>query len=310
MSKLFAVFGNPILHSKSPQLFNTVFEKTHVDASYTRVRVQKCEDVVRTIRALNIVGANITTPFKECIIPMLNSLSNEVEQIGAVNTVLNDNGILKGFNTDYLGVVKSIEEAGVNIFGKRCLVLGAGGASRAAVYGLMNSGAEIFITNRTHSKALDIANCSGCNIIQPDEIRKISTSIDIVVSALLPEVSLPDFPWNSKIKLLLDSNYRKSRLSDEAKNAGINVVRGDRWLIHQAIGSFSVFTGFEPSVDLLNSSILQTIDYNRVRVESIDLNSVELFSNKQFDLIISLDGLNPSEVTRIIDEEKYKAING
>lgn len=307
MSKLFAVFGNPVLHSKSPQLFNSIFEKSHIEAYYTRIRVQKCEDVVRTIRSLNIIGANITTPFKECIIPMLDSLSPEAEQIGAVNTILNDNGYLKGFNTDYLGVVKSIEEAGIDIFGKRCLVLGAGGASRAAVFGLMSSGAEVFVENRTQSKALEIANHLGCNVAK---LNDIIDGVDIVVSTLLPDVTLPNFNWNSGIKLFLDANYRKSNLSVDAQNAGINVIRGDKWLIHQAIGSFSIFTGFEPSVELLSSSILQTLDFNRVNVKSIDLNGVASLNNDRFDLIVSTESQNPDEVKRIIDEEKYMAING
>ncbi|NOU19698.1 MAG: shikimate dehydrogenase [Bacteroidales bacterium] len=307
MSKLFAVFGNPVLHSKSPQLFNSIFEKSHIDAYYTRIRVQKCEDVARTIRSLNIIGANITTPFKECIIPMLDSLSPEAEQIGAVNTILNDNGYLKGFNTDYLGVVKSIEEAGIDIFGKRCLVLGAGGASRAAVFGLMNSGAEVFIENRTQSKALEIANHLGCNVAQ---FNDIIDGVDIVVSTLLPHVALPDFNWNSGIKLFLDANYRKSNLSIEAQNAGINIIRGDRWLIHQAIASFSIFTGFEPLVELLSNSILQTLDFNHLSVKSIDLNDLIDFNDVRFDLLVSIDGLNPDEVKSIMDEEKYKASNG
>ncbi|MHC1702378.1 MAG: shikimate dehydrogenase [Tenuifilaceae bacterium] len=309
MRKLFSVFGNPVLHSKSPLLYNSLFEKFHIDAYYTRTHVEKCEDVIRTIRSLNIIGANITTPFKECIIPMLDSLSLEAEQIGAVNTILNDNGVLKGFNTDYLGVVRSIEEAGIDIFGKRCLVVGAGGAAKAAVFGLMNSGGEVFIANRTQSKANELSSHAGCNVIQFDEINEICKSIDIVVSTLPPDVTLPDFNWDSGLKLLLDANYRKSRISEEAQSKGINIVRGQRWLINQAIGSFSIFTGFEPPVELLNNAVSQSIDYNNIKIKAIDINKNELLGNEQWDFIVSSDGLSPDEVKRIIDEEKYKAIN-
>lgn len=310
MRKLFGVFGNPVLHSKSPQLYNSLFINAHVDAYYTRIRVENCEDVIQSIRDLNIIGANITTPFKECIIPMLDELSPEAEQIGAVNTIVNDNGYLKGYNTDYLGVVKSIQEVGIEICGQRCLILGAGGASKAAVFGLMNAGAEVFITNRTQSKADDIANRLGCNFIRADEIDEISQSIDIVVSTLLPDVSLPDFNWNSGIKLLLDANYRKSKLSEEAQNAGTKVVRGDRWLINQAICSFSIFTVFEPLVELLNSSLHQTLDYNQAQIKSMDISELSSFNNDQFDLLVVTRGLSADFVNKIIDEEKYKAING
>ena len=220
MKKLFAVFGNPVLHSKSPMLYNSLFSKIHIDAYYTRIRVDKCEEVVRAIRSLEIIGANITTPFKECLLPLLDSLSPEAEQIGAVNTIQNDNGFLKGFNTDYLGVSKSIEEAGISIFGKRCLVLGAGGASRAAVFGLMSSGGEVFITNRTHSKAEDISNQMGCNVIPLDEIKEIIPTIDIVVSTLLPDVSFPDFDWDSELsfylmRIIVSRNFPKRHIMQE-----------------------------------------------------------------------------------------------
>lgn len=310
MSKLFAVFGNPVFHSKSPQLFNSVFEKFQIDAFYTRVRVNECEDIIRTIRSLNIIGANITTPFKECIIPLLDELSPAAEQIGAVNTILNDNGVLKGFNTDCIGVVRSIEEAGIEIFGKRCLVLGAGGASRAAVYGLMDAGAEVFITNRTQSKALEIAHHFGCNVIQLDEIKEISAHFDVIVSTLLPNVSVPDFIWNTGAKVLLDANYRKSNLSEEAQNAGVEVIQGGRWLIHQAIGAFSIFTGFEPPVDLLNSSINHTLDYNQAVIKTLDLSDIVSLNSDKYDLLVSTDGLSSDDVKKIIDEERDKAING
>jgi shikimate dehydrogenase len=310
MTKLFAVFGKPILHSKSPMLYNSLFSKTHTDVYYTRIRVDSCEELVRTIRSLNIIGANITTPFKECVIPFLDSLSQEAEQIGAANTITNDNGYLKGYNTDYLGVTKAIEEAGINIFGKRCLVLGAGGASRAAVFGLMNAGAEVFITNRTYCKAVDVSNHLGCNVIQYDEIKELMGSIDIVVSALLPDVSLPDFEWNSEIKLLVDANYRKSKLAEEAQRAGIKVVRGDRWLINQALESFLIFTGFEAPAELINNSMQQSLDYDKVKVKVIQLEQGAFSDGERFDLLIPSEGKSTEDINRIIDEEKRKAING
>ncbi len=309
MTKLFAVFGNPVLHSKSPQLFNSLFEKFQVNAHYTRIHVEDCAEVIRAIRSLNIIGANITTPFKECIIPMLDELSREAEQIGAVNTILNDNGFLKGFNTDYLGVVRSIEEVGIDIFGKRCLVIGAGGASRAAVFGLMNAGAEVLVANRTASKAIDIANHLGCNVIDFKDLSKDNSQFDIVVSTLLPEVSIDNFSWNSSISVLLDANYRKSKFSEPAMD-GIKVVCGDRWLINQAIGSFSIFTCLEPPVQMLNDAVHIGIDYNQIKIGVFGLEANDSLSNERFDFLVSSVGLSADEVKRIIDEEKYKVIKG
>ena len=308
MSKLFAVFGNPVLHSKSPQLFNSVFENSHVDAYYTRIRVDKSEDIIRSIRLLNIIGSNVTTPYKETILPLLDELSPDAEQIGAVNTILNDNGHLKGYNTDYLGVIKSIEEAGIEISGKRCLILGAGGASRAAVYGLKKSGADVYIANRTVGKSIEIADKFGCMAIDFDDIREFS-DIDLVISTLLPNVFLPDISWDRKIKLFMDANYHKSMLVEDFQRIKVKVLLGDRWLIHQAIESFSIFTGFEPALELLNESININLDYSKARAKYIDLNKRNDLNDECFDLLVAAGGLNDKDITRIIDEEKCKAIN-
>lgn len=310
MSKLFAVFGNPVLHSKSPQLFNSVFERYQIDAYYTRVHVEECREIIKTIHSLNIVGANITTPFKECIMPLLDELSPEAEQIGAVNTILNDNGFLKGFNADHLGVTKSIEEVGIEIMGKRCLVLGAGGASRAAVYGLMNAGAEVFIANRTISKADEIAHHLGCNVVGLDEVIADSSAFEIVVSTLLPDVSIDNFNWDSGKMILLDANYRNSKLSESAKNAGVKVINGDRWLINQAIGSFSIFTTLEPPVELLNEAFQHRLNYNHIKVGVLESNTISHLSSIHYDLLVSSAGIKSNEIKRIVDDEKDKAIKG
>lgn len=309
MTKLFAVFGNPVLHSKSPQLFNSLFERFKIDAHYTRIHVETGEEVIRAIRSLKVIGANITTPFKECILPMLDELSVEADKIGAVNTILNHNGYLKGFNSDYLGVIKSIEEVGIEIFGKRCLVIGAGGASKAAVFGLMNAGAEVLITNRTASKAIDIANRFGCNVFEFNELSRDNSRFDIIVSTLLPNVNIANFDWNKNISVLLDANYRRSSFS-ESVPSGIKVVRGDRWLINQAIGSFTVFTNLEPPVELMNEAIHGVVDYNQLKVGVFGIEAGDLLSNERYDFLVSSVGLNPDDVKRIIDEEKHKVLKG
>lgn len=309
MSKLFAVFGNPILHSKSPQLFNSVFENSHVDAFYTRIHVEKCELITKTIRSLGIIGSNVTTPFKEQVIPLLDELSPEAEQIGAVNAIYNENGHLKGYNTDYIGVIKAIEEAGIDIPGKQILVLGAGGAAKAVVYGLKEMGASVLIANRTVGKSIEIADKYGCMAIDFDEIKEFR-DIDVVISTLLPNVYLGDISWDKRTKLFLDANYRKSMLVEDFSRLNIKVVLGDRWLIHQAVAAFKLFTGFEPPIELLNASFQSTIDYSNASVKTIELGSGSDLGNDKMDLLVVGDGLTPTEIKKIIDEEKCKAING
>ena len=141
-----------------------------------------------------------------------------------------------------------------------------------------------------------------------DDVREFS-DIDVVISTLLPNVYLPDINWDRKIKLFLDANYRKSMLVEDFQRIKVKVVLGDRWLIHQAVATFKIFTGFEPPIELLNALFQRAIDYSDASVKTIELGSGCNLGNDKVDLIIVGDGLTPTEIKKIIDEEKCKAVN-
>lgn len=166
MKKWFAVIGDPIAHSKSPAMHNAWFEEMNVDATYIPVHVtsNKLEQAVQGFRTLGASGWNVTIPHKQTIIPLLDELDELAAKMGAVNTVVRQaNGTLKGYNTDGIGFVRSLEEIiGTNEKERQVLIIGAGGAARGIAFAMQHQGYHhITIANRTVAKAQEIINELG-----------------------------------------------------------------------------------------------------------------------------------------------------
>ena len=149
-TKVCGVIGDPIEHTMSPVMHNAAFNKLGLDYLYIPFRVRKEElaQAVAGVRALNITGLNVTLPHKVAIIPMLDRLDPLAEKIGAVNTIVNHDGVLRGYNTDAEGFLQALLEHEVEPRGKNVVVLGAGGASRAISYTLAERDAHLTILNR------------------------------------------------------------------------------------------------------------------------------------------------------------------
>jgi shikimate dehydrogenase len=303
--KIYAVFGNPILHSKSPQLFNSVFIQLQTDAFYTRIRPQSAKDIVDIVRKLPLAGANITAPFKEDALPLLDELSVDAKEIGAVNTVVNSNGRLIGHNTDHFGVTESLRNVGVNLLGSKCLVLGGGGAARAAVYGLARSGAEVFICNRTFSKAQAIASDFSCKLLDWNNFHN-SFHFEVVVSTLLPEV-LPPFMQTLKFRYLLDASYKPSVVSKKATEMNVEVIEGKWWLIYQAIGAYELFFGIIPNAEVMGKAFAQNLEQGKLHVSEFPTKDYGGVSFNNVDLIISTKNIDAIALKKIVDEEIGKA---
>jgi len=237
--KYYAVFGNPVLHSKSPFLFKDGFQALDIAAEYLRIRPASAQNIIEIIKKFPLHGANITSPYKEDILDYLDELSSEAQSIGAVNTVVNQSGILKGYNTDIYGIINTLQEAEANVKDRQCLVLGSGGAAKAAVYALTKAGANTFITGRSKIKTQQIAdrfNCSVMNWLQFDTKIKF----DVIVSALLPKVDAP-FCKELQFDFLLNASYKQSMFMKYAKYKNCKFINGERWLLHQAAETFKLF---------------------------------------------------------------------
>ncbi len=309
MSKtLYAVFGNPILHSKSPQLFNSVFNEFGINAFYTRIRPLSASDIIHIIRTMPLAGANITAPFKEDIVDLVDVVSLDAEEIGAINTIVNSEGRLIGYNTDHYGVTQSLKEAGIDLIGKKCLVLGGGGAARAVVYGLKLKGAQATICNRSQSKAETIANDFDCELMPWNDFNT-KKAFDVVISTIIPEV-LPPFWEQLNFHTLLDASYKQSKISEFANHNGHTVISGKRWLLHQAVEAFRLIMGENPPIQIMENAL-------SISIKKTDLHVLEYHGDKSqnenfesADLIVSAKSQTDQSIKAIIDEEISKAFAG
>ncbi|HUX54423.1 MAG TPA: hypothetical protein VMV56_08430 [Williamwhitmania sp.] len=309
MSKklIFAVFGNPVLHSKSPQMFNHVFAKEKVDAFYTRVWLDDGHDVVDTMRQLGLSGANITSPFKEVVLNCLDSVGEEAASIGSVNTIVIQGIKAIGYNTDCYGVVRAVEEAGFTIANRKCLVLGAGGAGKAAAWGLQKAGGKVYIANHTALKAERFASKIGCSAISMAKAEEMIGQFDLLVSTLLPDVnpfSLKSLPTTLTV---LDANYKASKVAEMATTSGCKVILGERWLVHQAELAYNFFLGDPPPLSMLEAGFREELNADRIVISTPDFSEILNIGALKPDLIIPVGDKTDLDIQQIIHEESNKA---
>jgi len=264
-SEIFALFGNPVGHSLSPLMHNATFKKMNIDAHYVPFCVENLEDAVRGIRGLNIRGVSITIPFKTTVMSYLDAVDERSLKIGAVNTILNDNnGRLKGYNTDWVGLIRDLEES-LEVRGKTFAILGAGGAARAAVFGLLEEGGTPIIVNRSIEKGQEMAREFGCPFSPLSEIERIEADclINTTPVGMAPDKekspvgreSLVNFRW------VMDIIYNplKTRLLRDAKEAGCIVLNGVGMFVHQGAEQIKIWTGMEPPRAFMKGIVLERL---------------------------------------------------
>ncbi|MEN2994326.1 MAG: shikimate dehydrogenase [Thermodesulfovibrio sp.] len=263
-TRIIGIFGDPIEHTLSPLIHNEAFQYLGLDYCYVAFHVKrdKLKEAVEGIRALNIKGVNITVPHKEAVIQYIDELSEEAKDIGAVNTILNEEGILKGFNTDVNGFILSLKEQGVSIKNKKFLILGAGGASKAIVYGILKEGGKVYLYNRTLSRAIAIKEkFKDHGFIEIVEVDKsITENIDIIVNATTLGLKKDDpMPLNPELikpeHIYCDIVYPETPLMKEAEKIGCKVIGGIGMLLWQAAFAFKIWTEVEAPVDIMRKTL-------------------------------------------------------
>lgn len=248
--ELLGVTGNPIFHSKSPFIFNTIFQQQNLNNRYHYIKLAANTpgEAMFLFKELKLKGMNVTAPFKRSIMDYLDIIDPAAEKIDAVNTVTWEKMCIKGYNTDHTGVTQALKETGMGIKleGKQCIVVGAGGAGRAAVYGLLKEKAMVTLVNRTYSKATQTANEFGCEAKEISSLQHLLKDADILVSTLPAGIDIIQEDWLHKELVVLDANYKQTLLCKMAKEKGCQVVRGEQWLLYQAIPAYQYFMGDLP----------------------------------------------------------------
>ncbi len=246
-TKVYGVAGNPIRSSLSPIMMNTAFRRETVNAVYLALQTNKLSDLLKLVHEIPIQGVSITMPLKQEILPCLEQTDPLSAKIGAVNTIRMLDGKLYGFNTDVAGIVGPLEKR-MSLRGAKILVLGAGGAARAAVFGLRDKGAEVFILNRTPETAQKLARQSGSKTIKKDVLSK--TSFDVIVNATpigmagnkaAPLLEAKDL--NARLVFDLVYNPLETPLIHLARQKGIPIITGIEMFVQQGARQFEIFTG-------------------------------------------------------------------
>lgn len=280
-ANLAGLIGNPVSHTFSPYIFNTLSKIFGCGLVYLPFGIddpKRLGIVVKALKELSIVGFNVTIPYKQQIIGYIDGIDEEAESIGAVNTVTLIDGRFYGTNTDITGFIKAFhKQTGCGFGGKTVAVLGAGGASRAIVQAIAGEGAgKINIINRTYDKACeiekqvnqrygDIAEAFGLSSgIAPE----IISSGDIIVNTTplgmhgFEDISpLPDGVSLRKGMIVYDTVYRplKTALLNDAESAGCITAGGVGMLVYQAVAAFELWTGIKAASDDIAGGIMEAL---------------------------------------------------
>ncbi len=272
-TSVLGVLGHPVDHSLSPRMHNAALQAQSLDMVYLAFDVlpSRLEKAVAGLRALGFRGVNVTIPHKEAILPLLDHVDSSAFRIGAVNTVVNDDGRLSGYNTDQTGFAAALRGLHPNgAHGLTCFVAGAGGGARAVVAALMADGArEIHVYNRTYERAVTLCRQASswgetpCRAITEHEAFAVARGADILVNATsvglhpsVKESSVPvDILHSRQIVLDLVYGPAPTTLVREAKARGATAIDGKEMLVMQAAGSYELWTGRRAPVDVMRTSI-------------------------------------------------------
>jgi 3-dehydroquinate dehydratase/shikimate dehydrogenase len=260
-SKVYGVAGDPISHSLSPAIMNAALRRENVNGVFLALHAKSLKDLLSCVREIPIHGLAITMPHKQAIIPYLDNTDPQTAKIGACNTVVrSQDGKLYGFNTDAAGVVTPLEQR-LQIHGSRILVLGAGGAARAAVFGLKERGAEIFILNRNTAAAQKLARQAKARTVKRANLKKLD--FDVILNATPVGMgNTRESPLNAeeiRAKYVFDMVYdpAETRLLKLAKECGAEAIPGSVMFVHQAARQFEIWTGKPaPREDMLRIVML------------------------------------------------------
>ncbi len=257
---LYGILGHPVRHSLSPAMHNAAFRQQDINAVYLAFDVTDLRDALKGVKALHIKGLSVTIPHKEEIIAHLDHIDPVASRIGAVNTVVNRQGILHGYNTDWIGAIAALEEV-TTLQGKKALVLGAGGSARAVCMGLREKHCAIHIANRTRERAERLASECGASWSGLDGVEGLEADILINTTSVGMSPNEDAIPVQpdvlSHVETVMDLVYSpaETRLLREARTRDIAVVSGLRMLLHQAAAQFELWTGRSAPADLMEQAL-------------------------------------------------------
>lgn len=265
-TKVCCIIGNPVEHSLSPVMHNHAYTELNLNFVYVAFKVERLRAAVSGIRELGVRGTSVTIPHKVDIIPLLDKIDETARNIGAVNTVVNDKGILKGYNTDCDGAIHALQEV-TNLRDKKVVLIGAGGAARATTFGLRKEGAKVLILNRTVKKAQSLSRevqAEFGDLTKLSEIGKSDILINATAVGMSPNTNESIVPQEYLHRDLtvfdIVYNPKQTRLIQDAKKAGCKIVYGYKMLLYQAMVQFELFTQHKAPIEVMEKILVDALE--------------------------------------------------
>ncbi len=276
------LLAHPAGHSLSPAMHNAAFKYLSIAGHYEAVDVapEHLAELVKGLRDSDVYGANVTIPYKLAVMPMMDKLSKAAKTIGAVNTIVNQDGELVGHNTDAAGFLQGLEDEKIYLRKKVAVMLGAGGAARAIAYALLNSGvAKLWIYNRTPDRAVELVRefmkVGSAAVLKQEELPFIirqaevlvnTTSVGMEHDGTVPNESpLPD-GLLPKQGFVCDIVYRpaKTKLLHDAREANLKIQNGLPMLVYQGAEAFRLWTGQEAPAQVMLEAAKNKLENRRL----------------------------------------------
>jgi 3-dehydroquinate dehydratase/shikimate dehydrogenase len=269
-TRVYGVAGDPVAHSLSPAIMNAALRRENVNAVYVALHAKTLKDLLTCVREIPIHGLSVTMPYKQAILPYLDNTDSHTNKIGACNTVVRaQDGKLYGFNTDTSGVVRPLERRLSTLEGAKVLVLGAGGAARAAVFGLRERGAEISILNRSKAAGQKLARRAHARSVKRADLKKLA--FDVIINATpvgmgnLRESPLQEQEINARYVFDMIYDPVETRLLKLARERGAQVISGIEMFVHQAARQFEIWTGKPAPQDEMLQVVLLALQERAAR---------------------------------------------
>lgn len=260
----FVLLGNPVRQSLSPLMHNTALEAMRIPGSYSAFCVSDLAAAIAGIRGMNIRGASVTIPFKTAVMEYLDEIDEDATALGAVNTIVNKAGRLFGYNTDWVGLMQALKDE-TDIAGKEFVVLGAGGAARAAAYGIIKEGGRPIIVNRTREKGQALAKHFDCPFYPLAQIGKIKAAglINTTSVGMYPDINQSLAPPSAiaHYRIVVDVIYNplKTKLLRDAEAKGCKILAGLEMFVRQGAAQLKLWTGREAPLELMKKTVRERL---------------------------------------------------
>jgi len=262
-TKIYGVLGYPLAHSLSPRMHNAAYRRLGMNAVYLPLAARRPTDVLDHADQIPLSGMSVTHPYKSAFLDRLERIDPIGEAVGAINTVVRSQGKFYGYNTDVAGIVEPLGQA-LPLRGARILVIGAGGAARAAVFGLRSRGAHVFILNRTRSKAQALATAAKAKVVNRADLKKLDFHAIVQATPVGQFPKIKESPLTAdeiRAEVVFDLVYNpwETALTKLAAAKGARIIHGVEMFVHQGARQFELWTGKPAPIDDMRREVLAAL---------------------------------------------------